>query len=288
MKFIVFLINFIFPKNWPLLFYYLLNIGLMYLIEYIIFKEFVGLFPSIYIISMLIAFSPFGETILRLRNKVDPVETLGDSRIIRLFNEVYDEAKKQSKIRLSRNVKLYYKVGNDINACAVGVKTIIIHTGILNLSDRQIKAILFHEFSHLIEQDSLYNITFMTGNVVLYSFLFIIKWTIFCILYVILFIFDLIIETCFNRNTNYEIIMKLFGEILNIINILWKRLGLVLCMLTMRSSEYKADKFAKKNGYGAVLADILDRTRCDIDADVDTVFLTHPTIDKRIQKLLAN
>ena len=61
-----------------------------------------------------------------------------------------------------------------------------------------------------------------------------------------------------------------------------------MCMLTMRSSEYKADKFAKKNGYGECLADILDRTRSNIDANIDTSILTHPSIDKRIEKLLSN
>lgn len=287
MRLLVFTLNFLRPKNWPLLTYFTLNALLMLLIGYLITGYLNVVFVYFYLASLIFITLPFGENILRLKNKAIPIKKLGDRRIERIFDEVYTTAKNKSKFRLSRRVKLYFTINDKINACALGDRTIIINTGILGLSDNEIKAILYHEFSHLIEQDSFYNVAYNLGNLIIFVIFVIFKLIIFVLLYALFFTIQMIINAIAGIRFDFEELIKIIIELLDNIYNLWNMIGLVLCMWTMRNSEYKADKYVKDNGYGKYLADILMAGDTDIDAIGDLVFLTHPSGKKRVERLIA-
>jgi len=286
MQLILFILSFVKPKNWPLLFYFLLNAGLMFLFEYLIYKQIFGILPLIYGSSLLLITLPFGEAILRFKSKASPIRCLGNDRIINLYNEVYDIAKQKSKLRLSKSVKLYFVNDNSVNACALGFRTMIVNTGILNCTDNQIKAILFHEFSHLIEQDSVHNVAFNIGNIILFICYVLIKIILSFIVYFFTYIIAYLLESVFGCKIDATKVSNFVGKIIDKIYDLWNLLGLVICMYTSRLSEYNADKFAKFNGYGKELANILSLGSSTIDGNENTLFLTHPPTHKRIERLL--
>jgi len=287
MRLLLFILSFINPKNWTLLLYLFLNVGVMFLFEYIMVKDFIGILPIIYGCSLFLVTLPFGETILRLKTKASPIKGLGNTRIINLFNEVYSLAIKKSKIRLSRHVKLYFINDNSINASALGFRTLIINTGILNCSDNQIKAILFHEFSHLIEQDSIHNVIFKLGNIVLLFFYLVLRTILFLIAYCFTGVIFLILEKNEDDYNPSKKVNTFFNKTVDKAYNLWNLFGQVICMHTLRLGEYIADDFAKKCGYGKELSDILMLGKSKEFLGANELLLTHPPVEKRIERLNA-
>ena len=94
-----------------------------------------------------IAISPIGEFILRFIYGAKSIKTNKDKeRLLPLFNEVYDTIKEKSHYS-NNNIKLYIDNSMNINAYAMGRRTIVITKGAMeSLPDNQIKGVLAHEF----------------------------------------------------------------------------------------------------------------------------------------------
>lgn len=287
MRLIIFIVNFLHPKNWPLLVYFFANGLILFFLEKLLLGYDSFIMVSLYILSLLFVTFPFGEIILRKKSKANPISMLGDGRIETLFSQAYTLAKSKSFFRLSRRVKLYYSNDSSINACALGSKTMIINLGILSLRDDEIISIFLHEFSHLIQQDSYRNVSFRLGNLVLFGIFSIIKLFLYLVLYMIAFIINIFARSITGHSAEFKEFIDIVMDLIDNIFKLWNVCGILISCFTLRIAEYKADKFAKDLGYGSPLADILTSSQNNIDDYMNVAFLTHPTPNKRVVKLLS-
>lgn len=234
----------------------------------------------VYIISISIALSPFGEAILRYQIGCQEIERVDYiERLIPLFDEVYLKALEKDP-NLSKNIKLYMRDDAEPNAFATGRNTICLTRGLLNLSDNEIKAIFAHEFAHLSNKDTDLILLVTVGNFIVLIFFVIIRF----IFRTIGFIFAII-----NRSLGVYLATLLIDFIYVGIFNLWTWFGNVLVLHSSRKHEFEADKFAYNLGYGNDLAMALDNLNNYSGDTAKGLFATlrssHPKIDARISKL---
>lgn len=215
-----------------------------------------------YLLSLLVALSPIGEFILRFQTGCKKVEKNPnvEARLRPIFDEVYANAKAKNP-SLSNNVKLYVNVNDSPNAFATGSSTVCVTTGLLNLSDSDIKGVLGHEFGHLAHKDTYLLQAITIGNLFISIIFFFVKLIIDGIIFFTRLILHSAIESFFGH-----ILMWIFGSLskvivdglLTLIMALWTRLGIAICMASSRSQEYEADKYSCELGYGRFLAHALN------------------------------
>ena len=102
-----------------------------------------------YSVSLFIAFSPIGELILRLIERVRPIETNKESELLTpIFEEVYEEAKHKHPDLGYIEMCIIDKM--TVNVCALGKHTIAVSKGaIATFSEGELKAIIAHEIAHI-------------------------------------------------------------------------------------------------------------------------------------------
>lgn len=290
MRVLLFIAKLILPKNWGLLLLYALNFFLMSLIGYAFTGDWtlprtyaLGIF---YIQSIFLILLPFGETILRIKDKAQPINELGNSRIERLFMEVHKELRRKYKILVPRKINLYFLNSDSVNAYALGNKTIIINSGIVNLPDDNIKAIFFHEMSHLIELDSFYNVSLSIGNVFVYVAYIVVRYMTLAFAAIVEFMVRFFVSAFTKHNFSGWEVTETIVKLIDYAYELWQNIGIILCLWSSRQSEYKADTLAKKCGYGYALASFLSQLKEKQATWFDRMYLTHPSNSKRIEKLL--
>lgn len=215
-----------------------------------------------YFLSLLIALSPVGEFILRFQTGCKKVEKNPnvEARLRPIFEEVYANAKAKNP-SLSNNVRLYVNVNDSPNAFATGRSTVCVTTGLLSLSDSDIKGILGHEFGHLAHKDTYLLQAISISNLFISIIFFIVKLIIDGMIFFTRLIFHSVIESFIGH-----FFMWIFGSLsklivdglLMLIMALWTRLGIAICMASSRSEEYEADKYSCELGYGRFLANALN------------------------------
>ena len=155
-------------ENIPLCIYLLINVVIMGLVC-TMFTEgnvLLGMLAGlvVYIISITVTLSPFGEWLLRKRTGCGPITDQNvAARITPLFNEVYARAKKEYP-SLPDDISLFMNEDKSPNAFATGRRTVCITRGLLNMSDDQIKGTLGHEFGHLAHKDTDKVLVISIGN----------------------------------------------------------------------------------------------------------------------------
>ena len=171
----------------------------------------------LYIISVFISISPFGEFVLVfLAGGRNIKRTDMKIKIIPLVELVYDKAKKEAPNMVkSVNIKVIYD--SFPNAYAIGRKTICVTSGLFNLTDEEIMGILAHEFGHIANRHSELQLIIGGLNIFVIVFLFMLKvfsnlivaictilavnsinGFIFFILFIFFFIFSYIMLFCIN------------------------------------------------------------------------------------------
>lgn len=232
-----------------------------------------------YIASLAIALSPLGEAILRMQlgcKIIQREEHL--SRLMPLFMEVYDKAKKLDP-NLPHDIKLYINKDLSRNAFATGRKTICLTKGILGSSDEEIKGILAHEFGHLSNKDTDLVLLITIGNLFATTFFLFYRWTFLIVGFFI---------GIFYRSWTAFIFSFFIDVVLVAMMSLWTKLGTMLVMHSSRQNEFEADHFAHKLGYGTPLIHVLDSFG-DEEVYKKGIFATlvasHPDPDERIAKL---
>ncbi|WP_027400538.1 zinc metalloprotease HtpX [Anaerovorax odorimutans] len=205
----------------------------------------------LYIISLMIALSPFGEFILRFQSGCKKLSKFKNKeqaqRIQRIFEEVYAKAREFDP-SISPKVKIFISKDEDMNAFATGRKTVCVTKGLLKLSDGEIKGILGHEFGHLAHKDTDLLLVILVSNILL-SIMFV-------ILRVIVTLFIFLIgegESSFGGIGNLIVRILVDLLLLSLIK-LWTKLGVLLVMHSSRQNEFEADKFSAEIGYGNELA----------------------------------
>lgn len=304
MGIIQFFKNIIKPKNWPLLFFILLNLALISFLLILIGCSFdlstfkfdmdhlslalIGI--GIYFVLLFLTLTPIGEAYLRLTNGAKMLYRENDEsvkRIFDLFDEVYENAKAKSK-GLSKKVKLCYYVSDEPNAYALGRTTLAISTGLMALGDEEIKGILAHEFGHLATCDSLMSAALIASNSVLLLALNLVKIFFLLILYVIVTVFYSLAKT--HPDERRYTLCALFSTLIMLIYTLWVMLGKLFMLKTSRSAEYKADAYAKDLGYGPNLVNALMQIDPSISIKsslAQIITHSHPDTAKRIERLNA-
>ena len=193
MGFILFFRNIIKPKNWPLLIFVLLNIGMIAFLLILFATTFdlskftwtmetweLPLYGiGLYFIVWIIFLTPIGEFFFRLLNRLKRIKRTPETEeLYKKFDEVYDKAKANSKL-LSKRVKLYEYKSDDPNALALGRSTLAVTDSIAYcLEDNEFKGVLAHEFGHLSSGDSLMSISLLASNIVLLIVVTFLKWLI--------------------------------------------------------------------------------------------------------------
>lgn len=252
------------------------------LIDYFMLRS---AFEITFIIQMtfiFIAVSPIGEAINRLIYGGRKIITAQDKEYLTpIFTDVYKSYLEKTK-RASRRIKLYIDRSMSVNSYAIGSNTIIITRGAIEtLSPEQLKGVIAHEFGHLYNGDTLLLLILLGSNIYLY------------IVNILMAIIRLIFNTC-DIITGEEKVAGMIGKVLlwvcsliAVPTVLFIRLVL---SVIQRDSEYNADKYAYKFGYGENLISVLYKLdKLDFSDGkmnlYERLMKKHPDIDKRIERL---
>ena len=235
----------------------------------------------IYIITVLISFSPVGEWLLAaLAGAREIKRTDIKIKLIPLLEVVFNEAKAKVPSMVS---SVHLKIVHDEspNAFAIGRKTICVTDGLLNLSDEEIMAVFAHELGHLAYHHTSIQLLIGGGNLFISGCLLLIKLS--CWLITALFS----IFAIGTRRLGRGLIIAAIGSLSTISIWLWTKFCMLFLMWSMRQNEYVADEFAYRLGYGNILASILDRQMCSKPQNglLKALYATHPHSDDRIARL---
>ena len=243
----------------------------------------------VYTVSVAIALSPLGESILRFQHKCHPVEREDyKRRILPLFNEVYAGAKREDP-SIADGVELYMSEMDGSNAYAMGRKTICITRGLLNEREDVIKAVLAHEFGHLSNKDTDLILVISIGNFVITGAMIFVRLVL-IIIGILLALFSALIGGSEGKfGVVIGSLMALVSTgIMTAMMWIWTKLGLLLVAQTGRECEFEADAFARRLGYGFGLCLYLDSGK---ESSPEGIFAALssmcPISDERIARLIA-
>ncbi len=238
-------------------------------------------FVLLYIFSILISLSPFGEWMLTSLSGAREIKRMDIKiRLIPLLEIVFEAAKKRTP-SMVKSIRLKIIHDDAPNAFAIGKKTICVTDSLLNFSDDEIMAVFAHEIGHLAYHHSTIQLLIGGGNLFIAGFLLIIK----VVCWVITGIFALIgIST---RKFSGAILLTLMGSISTFLIWLWTKFCMLFLMWSMRKNEFVADEYAFHLGYGNILACVLDNQMCSVPKNglLKALYSTHPPSDDRIARL---
>ena len=285
-------------KNIFAVIYLLLNVVIVTLLMQLFVGNFwLGLLYGVilYAITATIALSPVGEWMFRLFNgckKIKDPEIL--NRLTPLFLEVKERAKaKRADCIIHDSITLYIREDDDINAFAMGRRTVCVTRGLLALNDEQIKAVLGHEFGHLATHDTDLTLLITVGNFIITAIVTFIR--------VILIIYSFIVSIIAAFAGEDGAIIHLMNAVstflttllINGLMWLWSQLGILLVMKSSRDAEYEADAFSCDLGYAdglvsffRILSDMERRAGLKGKGNIFAALAaSHPDTDKRIAKI---
>ena len=231
----------------------------------------------IYMVSIIIAFSSFGERVLCLMAGARKM-TRVDMRIrmIPLLEIVYNKAKRKTP-RLTNKIVLKVIYTPEPNAYAIGRRTVCVTEGLFKLPDDVIQGILAHEIAHLAYRHNEIQLLIGGGNFIVTALILIMK-----LISAIIAVFSLI--SGFRRRSFST---AFAGVIFAAIIWLWTKFCMLFLMWSMRECEYDADKYATELGYGLELAKGLDAigTNRPQESLLKALYSTHPNTHDRIGRL---
>lgn len=277
------------PRKFPSALYFLANQALVFGIFYLLGVAAEAQNPYMYgafgiianLVAMIAMLGPFGEAIVRYREKATPVSDSQFPKTCRLFEDICTSAASVNK-RLPTDIRLYVMSGNEINAAATGHHTVIVTRALLETVEsgrvppRHFKAVIAHELGHVSHSDTALSLGIVVSNgliqLVLCGYLFFIR-----IISRILAFFSFTLATVF---------YVAFGRTVTFLFDCWTKLGILLTNATSRKDEFAADNFAGKCGYAAELCDFLFA----LDGSTRGNFLsvlteTHPATVDRVAAL---
>jgi len=242
----------------------------------------------VFFIMLLVMFSSVGEAMLRRQVGATCIEPAEKQRLETLFGEAIDRAKKVNP-NLDDKITLFMAKDDTMNACAIGRRTVVLNSGMLSLSGREIAGIMAHEIGHISNKDTDLRVAIMAGNGVISIWFFLIR------LLIMFFSFLVII---FARGGRWIVTMgmlfvlmgRLFGIVLYVSQWIWFSIGMFVINISGRKQEFRADEFAVKCGGGKGLAQFLTAARDEKCADkcqcvLSHFMASHPEICARLEAL---
>lgn len=196
---------------------------------------------GIYAISIAVALSPIGESILRKIENVQSLTTNKEKeRLLPLFNEVYQNTLKETP-SLSKNIELCVSNDMTVNAFALGSNTVVLNKGTIeSMNDEEIKGILAHEFGHIAHHDTKALLINVVGNGLFSLAVTIING--------IITAYNVVTNTIRPGHDSIWL-MNLLRGLANIIIVAIFGLGNIILSINSRKNEYNADNYALKLGY---------------------------------------
>jgi heat shock protein HtpX len=231
-----------------------------------------------YGISISIALSPIGESILRFVEGTRHLATKQEKEhITNLFEEVYEEARFENP-NLSPNIELFISDKMIINAFAVGKNTICLTKGAIEtFTDDELKGVIAHELGHISNGDTIALLLNVVGNGVFTLFIMGIRLIRFAI------------ELGTNSGSTWGIALKVTRLLIDFTAFVLLMIGEIILAIDSRQNEYQADMFAYRIGYGAELIKalyILQRVAIPPNTKlIDKLRQNHPHLAYRIEKL---
>ncbi len=267
MYIVSFLKNLFRPRKFLCALYLLMNTALVFFLFGYAFTSFSGstydtktfvvnglIGVAINLAITLLSLSPIGEAYVRMKEKVQKMELTGDTAgIYAIFEEVYAAAKEKNP-KIGDKIKLYYKPTEEVNAYALGHRTVIVTHGLINSMDADmIKGVLAHEFGHISSGDSDLKLGISVSNSILLIFTVIIN--------LVITFFSLVIGLASKKASGW-IAGRIFGAVgvflVTLVYGIWTKLGMLMVNATSRKDEYAADAFAVDCGFGTDLYNALD------------------------------
>lgn len=235
----------------------------------------------VYAISLIIGFSAIGEKIMRLLNRVRPLETNKETEYLQpLFDDVYSHAK--IKYKKLRKIEICIIDNMTVNAIALGRKTIAVTKGAMQtFSEEELKAVIAHEIAHLVHGDTMANLYVIIGNGIFSIFILIARLFLFMLEWV---------QNAFSGKHNIFsaliFIIRFFFEI----SIWMFNFGLqVILSINSRSNEFEADIFSYSIGYDVYMIEalyLLEKISLgDNSSIIQKMIASHPRITLRIKRL---
>lgn len=241
----------------------------------------------LYVVSLVIALSPFGEWILRLQTGCKKIKRVEQINFIEpIFREVYNKAKKLDP-SIPDDVQLYMSADENPNAFATGRKTICVTEGMLHMPEAQIKATLAHEFGHLAHKDTDLILVVSVGNLIVSAMILGIRLVIdfFHLIFGLATMFLGGAEGAVASISNALYRMMITAIVAGLMWV-WTKVGVLLVMKSSRGNEYEADEFSFNLGYGNDLCVLLDSiSGSGLKGLFANLASSHPDKDDRIAKL---
>ena len=231
----------------------------------------------VYVVSIIIAFSPFGEWMLCLMTGARKMTRVDMKiRMIPLLEIVYNKAKRKTP-GLTNSIVLKVIYQPEPNAYAIGRRTICVTEGLFRLPDDVICGILAHEVAHLAYRHNEIQLLIGGGNFIVTVFVLIVK-----LIAAIIAGFSLIFGF---RHRSFA--SAIFGMFIAAMIWLWTRFCLIFLMWSSRQNEYDADKYVYELGYGLELAKGLDAISGNEPQEsfLKALYSTHPHTHDRIGRL---
>lgn len=236
---------------------------------------------GIYAVSIAVALSPLGESLMRKLENVKPIVTNKEKeRLLPLFHEVYQNALKETP-SLSKNIELCISNDMTVNAFAFGSNTVVLNRGTIeSMSDEEIKGVLAHEFGHLAHHDTKALLINVIGNGLFSLVIMIING--------IITAYN-IITNLFRPGHDSIWIMSLLQGLINFIVTVIMGFGSIILSANSRQNEFHADNYASKIGYRENLIEALYfLSKFDMEGKIsfkDKMKMSHPYINERIGRL---
>lgn len=235
----------------------------------------------IYAISLIIGFSSLGEKLLRLLNRVRPLETKRETEYLQpLFDEVYLRAKE--KFKMLRSIEVCVIDNMTVNAMALGRRTIAVTKGALQtFTEEELKAVIGHEIAHLVHGDTMATMYAIIGNGIFSVFVLVAR--------LFLLLLDWVQNT-FNGKRGFLSILMLLLKLYFDFSIWILNFGLqVILSINSRKNEFKADMFSYVIGYDSDMIEalyLLEKISLgDNSTIIQKMIASHPRITLRIKNL---
>ena len=266
---------------------YLLCSVLYYLIAaYFLGGVFVSFVVALlaYVISLFIAFTPLGENLLRFFEHVRKIETKQEKAyLLPLFQEVYMRAKEHNP-KLG-HLELCVIDRMIVNACALGKHTIAVTKGAIEaFSEEELKAMMAHEIAHILYGDTIARLYMTVGNGIFTVFVLISQ--------AIIFIAEWIEILSTKSKSSFSfawVFITLIKLLFTLMLLVAQFLMRVVMSFSSRKSEFRADFYAYKLGYGQKLVEglyLMEKLQLSTNATViQKMTANHPRITSRIERL---
>lgn len=236
---------------------------------------------AVYSVSLIIGFSSLGEKLLRLLNRVRPLETKRETEYLQpLFDEVYARAKEKYK-RL-RTIEICIVDNMTVNAMALGRRTIAVTKGAMQtFTEEELKAVIGHEIAHLVHGDTMATIYAIIGNGIFSIFVMIAR--------LFLLLLDWV-QSTFNGKRGFLAILIFLLKLCFEVYIWILNFGLqVILSVNSRKNEFRADMFSYSIGYDSDMIEalyLLEKISLgDNSSIIQKMIASHPRITLRIKQL---